>query len=43
MEKYLYLTKEGDCMGLTSKQKDVVRCVEIDNPKILICSGAKRA
>ena len=30
-------------MKITSKQKEVVDCIKYDNPKILICSGAKRA
>ncbi|WP_371025426.1 PBSX family phage terminase large subunit (plasmid) [Paraclostridium ghonii] len=30
-------------MKITSKQKEVVDCVKNENPKILICSGAKRA
>ena len=28
---------------ISSKQKEVVRCVELENPKILVLSGAKRA
>ena len=28
---------------ITNKQKEIVRCVEKENPKILILSGAKRA
>ena len=28
---------------LTSKQKEVIRCIKTEDPKILICSGAKRA
>lgn len=30
-------------MTLTAKQKAVVDCIRTENPKILICSGAKRA
>ena len=30
-------------MKITSKQKEVVDCIKYENPKILICSGAKRA
>ena len=30
-------------MGITSKQTEVVKCIEKENPKILICSGAKRS
>ena len=30
-------------MKITSKQKEVIDCIKYDNPKILICSGAKRA
>ena len=30
-------------MKITSKQKEIVDCIKYDNPKILICSGAKRA
>ncbi|QXN67720.1 hypothetical protein [Mycolicibacterium phage J1] len=30
-------------MTLTSKQKEVFNCFRYENPKILICSGAKRA
>lgn len=30
-------------MGITKKQAEVIKCVENENPKILICSGAKRA
>ena len=30
-------------MKITNKQKEVVDCIKYDNPKILICSGAKRA
>ena len=30
-------------MGITSKQLEVVKCFEIERPKILACSGAKRA
>ena len=30
-------------MGITSKQLEVVKCFEIVRPKILVCSGAKRA
>lgn len=28
---------------LTAKQQEVIRCIQRENPKILICSGAKRA
>ena len=28
---------------ISNKQKEVVRCVELENPKILVLSGAKRA
>ena len=37
------MMKEGDAMRITPKQKEVVNCIKNDNPKILICSGAKRA
>lgn len=30
-------------MAFTKKQKDVLRCFKYENPKILVCSGAKRA
>ena len=30
-------------MKITNKQKEVIDCIKNDNPKILICSGAKRA
>ena len=30
-------------MKITNKQKEVIDCIRNDNPKILICSGAKRA
>ena len=30
-------------MKITNKQRQVVDCIKYDNPKILICSGAKRA
>ena len=30
-------------MKITSKQKEVIDCIRDENPKILICSGAKRA
>ncbi|MBP3928817.1 MAG: PBSX family phage terminase large subunit [Peptostreptococcaceae bacterium] len=30
-------------MKITNKQKEVIECIKNDNPKILICSGAKRA
>ena len=30
-------------MKITNKQKQVVDCIRYENPKILICSGAKRA
>lgn len=30
-------------MKITSKQKEVIDCIKYENPKILICSGAKRA
>ena len=30
-------------MKITDKQKQVVDCIRYENPKILICSGAKRA
>ena len=30
-------------MGISNKQKEVIKCVELENPKILVCSGAKRA
>ena len=30
-------------MKITSKQKEVVDCIKYENPKIIICSGAKRA
>ena len=30
-------------MEFHDKQKEVLRCIKYDNPKILICSGAKRA
>ena len=30
-------------MGITKKQEEVIKCVENENPKILVCSGAKRA
>ena len=30
-------------MKITNKQKEVIDCIKYDNPKILICSGAKRA
>lgn len=30
-------------MGITKKQAEVIKCVENENPKILICAGAKRA
>lgn len=29
--------------SFTQKQKEVIRCVKTENPKILICNGAKRA
>ena len=29
--------------SFTEKQKEVIRCVKEENPKILICNGAKRA
>ena len=41
--KYLLMMKEGDAMRITPKQKEVVDCIKFENPKILICSGAKRA
>ena len=30
-------------MKFHDKQKEVLRCIKYENPKILICSGAKRA
>ena len=30
-------------MAITNKQKEVVECIVKENPKILICAGAKRA
>ena len=30
-------------MPISKKQREVVKCVENNNPKILVCSGAKRA
>lgn len=30
-------------MKITNKQREIVNCVKEENPKILICSGAKRA
>ena len=30
-------------MAITKKQAEIIRCVEQENPKILICTGAKRA
>ena len=30
-------------MAISKKQAQVVKCIEKENPKILICSGAKRA
>ena len=30
-------------MKITNKQKEVIECIKNENPKILICSGAKRA
>ena len=43
MVKNLLMMKEGDSMRITPKQKEVINCIKNDNPKILICSGAKRA
>ena len=30
-------------MAISKKQAEIVKCVEKENPKILICAGAKRA
>ena len=43
MVKNLLMMKEGDAMRITPKQKEVINFIKNDNPKILICSGAKRA
>ena len=43
MAKNLLMMKEGDAMRITPKQKEIVDCIKFENPKILICSGAKRA
>ena len=30
-------------MGISKKQREIIKCVVNENPKILICAGAKRA
>ena len=42
MEKCSSMIKGGDDLAITKKQTEIIKCVENENPKILICSGAKR-
>ena len=42
MEKYSSMIKGGDGLAISKKQAEIVKCIEKENPKILVCSGAKR-
>ena len=40
---FFFFMKEGGLMKFHNKQIEVIKSMKYDNPKIMICSGAKRS